>query len=202
MTDKQITGYCAERAFTARHVCELYRQVCAGVQFAHQNLIVHRDLKPSNILVTGDGTPKLLDFGIAKIMDTRERGVTAYTQPMMTLDYASPEQVRGEAITTATDVYLLGAVLYEILTGRRPHDLKSASPMEVERVICQQEVAAPSTVAASARLRKDLPGDLDNIIGMAMRMDPQPRYQSVQQFSEDLRPYLPVLPVIARPDRF
>uniref|UniRef100_Q021H2 Serine/threonine protein kinase with TPR repeats n=1 Tax=Solibacter usitatus (strain Ellin6076) TaxID=234267 RepID=Q021H2_SOLUE len=177
---------------------ELFRSVCSAVQYAHRNLIVHRDIKPGNILVTPEGIPKLLDFGIAKLLDpTSDGGTAAYTATgarLMTPDYASPEQVRGEPVTTATDVYSLGAVLYELLTGRRAHKFESYSPVEVEKEVCEREPTIPSAVA------RHLDPDLDNIVLMALRKEPLRRYSSVEQFSEDIRLYLEGRPVSARRD--
>jgi serine/threonine protein kinase len=195
-----ITTYCNSRDLSIRQRCELFRQVCSAVQFAHQKLVVHRDIKPGNILVTEDGTPKLLDFGIAKLLDTRStQQQTIGAHQLLTPDYASPEQVQGEPITTATDVYLLGGVLYELLTARCPHVFKTDSVYEIERVICKTDVDRPSTVV-QGRLRRELSGDLDNILLTALRKEPDRRYRSVDQFSDDLRRYLTGLPVSARPD--
>src|SRR5262249_53669272 len=146
-----------------------FRNVCSAVQHAHQKLVVHRDLKPSNILITEDGTPKLLDFGIAKLLSPDVSQAHTRTETalrLMTPDYASPEQVRGLQITTATDVYSLGVVLYEILTERRPHQFKTSSPAEIERAICDTEIEEPSKVVgrmsgAPTRLARQLAGDLD-----------------------------------------
>jgi tetratricopeptide (TPR) repeat protein len=176
---------------------ELFRSVCSAVQHAHRNLIVHRDIKPGNILVTPEGIPKLLDFGIAKMLDPSADGATLPLTGgarLMTPDYASPEQVRGGPVTTATDVYSLGAVLYELLTGRRAHHVKTYSPVAIEKEICTREPPKPSTVA------KGLDPDLDNIVLMALRKEPQRRYGSVEQFSEDIRLYLEGRPVRARKD--
>jgi serine/threonine protein kinase/tetratricopeptide (TPR) repeat protein len=205
-----ITEYCHRHNLSLDDKLKLFRDVCSAVQHAHQKLVVHRDLKPSNIMVTADGTPKLLDFGIAKLLaldpgDASTRTETALR--LMTPDYASPEQVRGGAITTMTDVYSLGVVLYELLTDRRPYQFNTYSPYEIEHAICDTEAPAPSDVArhqssAPPKLARQLAGDLDNIILMALRKEPVRRYQSVEQFSEDIRRYMTGLPVIARKDTF
>ncbi len=202
------TDYCRRRGLTVNEKLKLFRDVCSAVQHAHQKLIVHRDLKPSNILVTADGTPKLLDFGIAKLLSPDPGEAVTRTETsvrLMTPDYASPEQVRGGAITTASDVYSLGVALYELLTERRPYQFETYSPFEIERAICATEAAPPSDVArrqteAPTKLARQLSGDLDNIVMMAMRKEPERRYRSVEQFSEDIRRYLSGLPVTARPD--
>ena len=212
-----ITDYCRSHKLPLVEKVQLFRQVCAAVQHAHQKLVVHRDLKPNNILVTKDGTVKLLDFGIAKVLDPalqrRDALDTAPDVRLMTPDYASPEQVRGLAITTASDIYSLGAVFYELLTEMRPHKFSTLSPLEIERVVCETEVLKPSEVAdrmkttgrklfAALRTQPSsrLHGDLDNIVLMAMRKEPERRYQSVEQFSEDLQRYLEGRPIIARAD--
>src|SRR5207253_7301243 len=160
------------RPLTVRQRLELFRSVCSAVQYAHEKLIVHRDIKPANILVTSESTPKLLDFGIAKLLDPAAGALTALTgtgMRLMTPDYASPEQVRGEPVTTATDVYSLGAVLYELLTGNRPHRLETRTPPEIERVVCTQQVSRPSSATGAAGVPlQELRGDLDNIILKAL----------------------------------
>ncbi len=185
-------------SLSIRQRLELFRTVCAAVQYAHQNLVVHRDLKPGNILVTADGAPKLLDFGIAKLLEPESAGsnmtLTATGARLLTPDYASPEQVRGEPVTTATDVYSLGVVLYELLTGQRPYEIETCSPGAIERVICQEEPKRPSA------LDQHLDRDLDNIVLLALRKEPQRRYASVEQFSEDIRRHLEGRPVRARKD--
>jgi tetratricopeptide (TPR) repeat protein len=191
---RPIDDYCRARGLDAPARLELFRQVCAAVSYAHGRLIVHRDLKPSNILVTEDGQVKLLDFGIAKVLSQTDDGArqTATQLGMMTPDYASPEQFRGEPATTATDVYSLGVVLYELLTGERPYDLRGLRLDEMLRAVCETEPARPKTLG----------GDLDNIILKALKKEPERRYVSVEQFSEDIRRHLAGLPVSARPDTF
>src|SRR5262245_27558952 len=195
------TEYCARRALSVDARVRLFRDVCAAVHFAHRNLIVHRDIKPGNILVSPDGGVKLLDFGIAKLLDP-DRGMTG--QPLtrselrvMTPEYASPEQVRGDTVTTASDVYALGVVLYELLSGQRPYALSNRSPQELVDVICTRGPERPSTVVSDDRLRHTLSGDLDAIVMMALRKDARDRYGSVDLLSADLERYLEGLPVHA-----
>jgi eukaryotic-like serine/threonine-protein kinase len=216
-----IDDYCREKNLSVEERLKLFRQVCAAVLYAHQNLVVHRDLKPSNILVTPDGTPKLLDFGIGKILapgaDEAEIG-TATQLGMMTPAYASPEQIRGARIGTSSDVYSLGVVLYELLTGQKPYRLSSKSNLEIERAVLESEPPRPSEINSKLKSQnsktearnsefgipnpKSLKGDLDNIILKALRKDAAQRYASVGQFSEDVRRYLEGKPVIARPQTF
>ena len=227
----RIDRYCEEHKSTITERLKLFRDVCAAVQYAHGNLVVHRDLKAGNILVTADGIPKLLDFGIAKLIrnefDTLAAAETRPELRPMTLDYASPEQVRGEAITTATDVYSLGVLLYKLLTGKSPYGLTVRSDTALRKAICEQEPLKPSAVVltdekavipeatqkidltheetrdkARRRLKKKLAGDLDMIVLMALRKEPLRRYASVEQFSEDIRRFMEGRPVIARSDTF
>jgi serine/threonine protein kinase len=169
----------------------LFIDVCGAISYAHRNLIIHRDLKPSNILVDGSGHPKLLDFGIAKILDAGHEQTQAGDQ-LLTPEYASPEQIRGSAQTTSTDIYSLGAVLYKLLTGRSQHASPSQTRAELTAAICGKEPESPS------RLNRELPRDLDFILGKALRKEPEERYASVEGFAEDLRAFLEWRPVRAR----
>jgi tetratricopeptide (TPR) repeat protein/tRNA A-37 threonylcarbamoyl transferase component Bud32 len=191
-----ITTYCVRNKLGINDRCRLFVRVCEAIAYAHQNLIIHRDLKPGNILVSTDGIPKLLDFGIAKLMDeqdTTRDPITRAATSLMTPEYASPEQVRGQPATTATDVYSLGAVLFEILSGERAQPVGSASPTEMVRVICEREVTKPSRVS-----KERISTDLDNIVLKAMEKDPRRRYGSVEQMADDIHRYLDNLPVKAR----
>jgi serine/threonine protein kinase len=220
-----IDRYCDGKRLPTLKRLQIFLQVCAAVQYAHQRLIIHRDLKPSNILVNSDGAPKLLDFGIAKLLHPGDTGDETTTTAFraLTPGYASPEQIKGEPITTASDVYSLGIVLYELLTGHHPYRGKSRTPHDVARANCELDPEKPSTVVTRTvevnlgpeqsaltpalvsslrdgsleRLRKRLRGDLDNIVLMALRKEPEKRYSSVEQFAEDIRRWLANLPVHA-----
>src|SRR5450631_1311041 len=199
---RPIDVYCREAGLDVEARCRLFLKVCEAVSYAHRNLVVHRDLKPGNILVAVDGSPKLLDFGVAKLLDTEpDSGHTINGERLMTPEYASPEQVRGEIVGTASDVYALGAILYELLTGVKAQSVDSHSPTEVERIVCETEVEAPSSriAASNARLRRRLSGDLDNIVLMAMRKEPGRRYSSVDLFAEDIARHLDGRTVTGRP---
>jgi eukaryotic-like serine/threonine-protein kinase len=226
---KPLDQYCDDNRLDTRKRLELFMDICVAVQYAHQNLIIHRDLKPANILVTADGTAKLLDFGIAKLLNRGNGSNTAseltrMSERLLTPEYASPEQIIGGAVTTATDVYSLGIVLYRLLTGLRPYDLSGAtSQLEMERSICVADPPRPSAnvqramqqsapaegeqpIAALAfargvspeRLRRRLVGDLDAIVMRALRKEPQHRYSSVERLVADIRHYLENEPVQAR----
>lgn len=226
---RPIDRYCDEERLNTRRRLELFRKVCDAASYAHRNLVVHRDIKPGNILVDSDGIPKLLDFGIAKLLDSASSAAgsaqTGTMMPLLTPEYASPEQVRGDAITTSSDIYSLGVLLYELLTGHRPYRLNRQRAGDMERVICEQAPERPSTAVSRdpaehestdpayttadaigrarrtdpGRLRRILHGDLDNIVLMAMRKEPDRRYASVDLLAEDIRRHLEGLPVAARP---
>jgi len=228
---QNIGDFCDQNRLTIDERLVLFRKVCAAVAYAHQNLVVHRDIKPSNILVTPDGEPKLLDFGIARLLSSDQFGYTieptAAGAGLMTPEYSSPEQIRGEKVTTASDIYSLGILLYEILSGHRPFRFQSRSADEVLQVISQYQPPSPSTAVSTkqeiappdndvtrrmltpdtvaemrsdkpARLKRKLAGDLDNIVMMALRKEPGRRYSSVEQFADDVRRHLEGLPIVAR----
>jgi eukaryotic-like serine/threonine-protein kinase len=232
ITGERIDRYCDSHRLDTTARLRLFLQVCSAAQYAHQHLIIHRDLKPNNILVDGDGVPKLLDFGIAKILESRDAPVSAeHTRSVLlalTPDYASPEQVEGKRITTASDIYSLGVILYELLTGCRPpaaattqslhSSTRRAAELRRPSDIARRGPAAPGEGRADASdnresrsavregspdgLRRRLRGDLDNIVLMALEPDPRRRYESVEQFAEDVRRHLSSRPVMARKDTF
>lgn len=222
-----VDRYCDRARLDVRARLQLFLEICSAVQYAHQNLIVHRDLKPANILVTAEGSPKLLDFGIAKLLDVGDAAsmlaLTRMNDRLLTPEYASPEQILGRAVTTGSDVYALGVVLYELLTGLRPYVVPtSASQLELERSICVTDPQRPSaairraseagpaegqsstlSIAAARtltpdRLQRQLIGDIDAIVMRALRKEPDSRYGSVEQFTADIRRYLTREPVHAR----
>ncbi|MBI4853780.1 MAG: protein kinase [Acidobacteria bacterium] len=214
-----IDKYCESQKLNITERLKLFNKVCAAVQHAHLNLIVHRDLKPSNILVTYDGIPKLLDFGIAKIIKNGstydEVKLTQTGLMLMTPAYASPEQVLGKPITVSTDIYSLGILLYKLLTNYLPYEITSNAPKDIEKIICEYIPIKPSIFVEhnkskelniesieNRKLAKKLMGDLDNIVLMALRKEPERRYSSVEQFSQDIQRYLDGFPVIARTDTF
>lgn len=219
--------YCDQQRLSINERLELFLQVCAAVQYAHQNLVVHRDLKPANVLVTRAGVPKLLDFGIAKLLDSGNAAaalaLTRMNDRLLTPEYAAPEQILGQSVTTASDVYALGAVMYELLTGMRPFVVPaSTTQLELERLVCINDPLRPSATIKRAmedsdveqhrkvdeiaaardlsaeRLGRRLTGDLDAICMRALRKEPQHRYGSVEQFADDIRRYLADEPVAAR----
>jgi serine/threonine protein kinase len=213
--------YCNAQRLTITERLQLFQQICSAVSYAHRHLVIHRDIKPSNVLVTSDGVPKLLDFGIAKLLQQDDQArSTATGVRLMTPEYASPEQVFGHPVTTVSDVYSLGVLLYELVAGRLPYQFDSRSPIEIAHTLHDTQPLPPSTmvdkvyssdktereIVSKARnmsvdqLKRRLRGDLDNIILMAIRKEPERRYQSVEQFSEDIHLHLVRRPVIARKD--
>ncbi len=217
-----ITRYCNQHDLSIRERLKLFMQVCSGVHYAHQHLIIHRDIKPGNILVTADGIPKLLDFGIAKIVDSGQSAgrsdATLTSFRILTPRYASPEQIKGEAMTIATDVYSLGVVLFELLTGRSPYECLNGNTQEVARDVCEKEPPRPSLAVlrppqpgdekrsgafreiSHEKVSKQLRGDIDNIVLMGLRKEPVRRYASANDLHEDIQRHLENIPVHARND--
>ena len=200
-----IDIYCRDHARDVESILRLVLRVCEAVSHAHAALIVHRDLKPGNILVNRDGVPKLLDFGVAKLLrpDASSRStLTSSGVGPLTPEYASPEQVRGLPVTTATDVYALGAILFELLTGTRAQKIPTLTPREIDRVVCETEPPRPSSVVRSSGKPLRLNSDLDTIVAVAMRKEPERRYASVEQLAGDITRYLDGRPLVARQDSF
>ncbi len=200
-----IDVYARDRALSVRRKLDLLLQVCAAVAFAHSRLVVHRDLKPGNILVTADGQVRLLDFGIAKLMEgerTQETQLTQMAGRALTLDYASPEQIQGEPIGTASDVYSLGVVAYELLTGARPYKLKRGSAAELEEAIAGVDPVKASEAAAETQSKRALRGDLDAILNKALKKAPVERYPTIDALAQDFTRHINSEPVSAQPDAF
>ena len=226
-----ITEYCDQERLSIEERLKLFSKVCMAVQYAHQNLIIHRDIKPGNILVTKEGIPKLLDFGIAKLLDEdfaeATDGLTKTGVWHFTPEFASPEQINDVTVTTSSDIYSLGVLLYQILSGHKPYHITTASPVSINKVITDENILRPSDVIKKTeeiksnegevkvlslegisknrsqkpeKLFNHLKGDIDNIVMKAMQKDPSRRYVSAGQFAEDIRRHLVGLPVIARKD--
>src|SRR5215472_7127991 len=203
-----IDEYCRRNQLSVSERLKLFSVVCAAVEYAHQNLVVHRDIKPRNILVTEEGEPKLLDFGIAKLLDhdSEAPALTQTAERVLTPEYASPEQIRGDSVTTSTDVYGLGVLLYELLAGSRPFQLQTQSPLEAMRVICQESADPPSkriaadSESSNSKLSLRVHEELDHIVLMAIRKEPERRYVSVAALARDVEAYLAGYPVQARSD--
>ena len=222
-----ITEYCIKNKLKIEDRLRLFVTVCEAIQYAHQNLVVHRDIKPANILVNTEGRPKLLDFGVAKLLDENidpeKVGLTKTGMWHLTPEYASPEQIKGESITTSSDIYSLGVLLYQILSGDPPYKIFNVSPLAISKILDEGKILKPSEIIQkntnefskeknehlhkinleeAKDFHKKLKGDLDNIVLKAMHKDPNQRYLSAQEFAIDLRRYLKRLPVAARKDTY
>ena len=197
-----VTRFAVAQKLSTRQRLELFLKICAAVEFAHRNLVVHRDIKPSNILANAEGEPKLLDFGIAKLLakDEDAAQLTTEAQQHLTPICASPEQAKGDPITVATDIYSLGALLYEMLSDQKPHRFSTARPTreELALVVGEQVPPPPSAVASDAQTARLLRGDLDAIVLFAMRKEPEMRYATVADLAADIRRHLARKPVVAR----